>query len=113
MWTAGPTNPLSTDNQETALEAVQTSVPSLIDRIESGFNDALSANFDLEVVYIFGGGSIPLIKQTDLRNQLAESLQRKRSKALIVWVGEKYAQKLNEMGLKLLVDDLAAQYTNR
>ncbi len=108
-----PTNQIDKENKETALEAVQTSVPSLIDRIESGFNDALSANFDLEVVYIFGGGSIPLIKQTDLRNQLAESLQRKRSKALIVWVGEKYAQKLNEMGLKLLVDDLAAQYTNR
>lgn len=105
-----PTNEIDRENKETALKAIKTSVPSLVERIESGFNDALSANFDLEVVFIFGGGSIPLMQQTDLRQQLASALKRKRSKAIIVWVGEKYAQKLNEIGLKMLVDALASQY---
>ena len=102
-----PINKVDRENKETALEAIQTSVPSLVGNIEEGFNAALTANHALEVVYLFGGGSIPLIQQTDLRHQLVDSLQRKRSRAILVWVGEEYSQKLNELGLEMLANEIA------
>ncbi|WP_298491128.1 ParM/StbA family protein [uncultured Lactobacillus sp.] len=107
---SSPTNRIDEENKETALEAVRTSVPSLISQIEQGVNDALSANHDLEVIYIFGGGSIPLMTQTDLRERLNAILEQKRSKAVIAWAGEKYSQNLNEIGLRLLADEMAQAF---
>ena len=100
-------NRIEEENKETALEAVQTSVPSLINRIQSAVNDALDANFNLEIIYVFGGGAIPLMKNTDLRKELATNLENKRSKAIIVYPGENYAQELNEIGLNMLAEELA------
>ena len=73
-------------------------------------NDALNENNRLEVIYVFGGGSIPLGEQTDLKEQLQSALESFMSSAVLVWVDKEYAQKLNEIGLQLLAEALAKKF---
>ncbi len=105
-----PTSSIKKENKQTALQAVEDNVDSLVNDIEQKLNTILSKNTQLEVVYIFGGGSIPLIKMTNLRDNLTRNLRRKRSDAVVVWVGKDYAQRLNEIGLDLLVNAMAARF---
>lgn len=101
---------LDKEKQEIATEAVASSTGSLVESIKQNLNDALNENNRLEVIYVFGGGSIPLGEQTDLKEQLQSALESFMSSAVLVWVDKEYAQKLNEIGLQLLAEALAKKF---
>ena len=82
----------------------------MVESIKQNLNDALNENNRLEVIYVFGGGSIPLGEQTDLKEQLQSALESFMSSAVLVWVDKEYAQKLNEIGLQLLAEALAKKF---
>ena len=59
---------------------------------------SLTAN-DTDVVFVLGGGSIPMLKQSNLRRDLVELLQSLGSEAPVIGVDSKFAQWMNEIGL--------------
>lgn len=59
---------------------------------------SLTAN-DTDVVFVLGGGSIPMLKQSNLRGDLVELLQSLGSEAPVIGVDSKFAQWMNEIGL--------------
>ena len=59
---------------------------------------SLTAN-DTDVVFVLGGGSIPMLKQSNLRRDLVELLQSLGSEAPVIGVDPKFAQWMNEIGL--------------
>lgn len=103
---SNPSNKMDEEKKKMCLKAIDTSTSSLVLEIEENLNDILEENNNLEVIYIFGGGSIPLKNQTSLTNSIKDSLQRHRCSAALVWVDAKYAQRLNEIGLEILAKAL-------
>ena len=59
---------------------------------------SLTAN-DTDVVFVLGGGSIPMLKQSNLRSDLVELLQSLGSEAPVIGIDPKFAQWMNEIGL--------------
>lgn len=59
---------------------------------------SLTAN-DTDVVFVLGGGSIPMLKQSNLRRDLVELLQSLGSEAPVIGVDSKFSQWMNEIGL--------------
>lgn len=62
-----------------------------------------------EVVFIFGGGAIAMTKYTDLMTKIQDSLASFNGgrRVPVVLISNKYAQKLNAMGLKLFLDSIS------
>ena len=63
---------------------------------------------DTELVYVYGGGSIPMMNESNLREELNEKLKSFSGgyDVPVVWIDKKYAQYLNELGLKAVVEYL-------
>lgn len=108
-----PLTPAAQDRQEKAKQAVNDATPSLIDNIRDYLADALNANRRVKILYIFGGGSIPLMENTNFREELQDALNDLGSSALIIWVGKDYAQSLNEIGLDIYAQALAKEYAKK
>ena len=101
-----PSSEIEEENKEFALKAESTATPSLIRNIISSFHRIVSPTDNLDVIYVFGGGSIPLMEKTDFEKQLKNSLKTYRSSATIVWLGEDYSSIANELGLEILAKAL-------
>lgn len=67
------------------------------------------AGANIEVLYVYGGGSIPMLEQTALRQKLAAKLKDYSGgiDIPVIWVDASYAQILNEKGLELITNQLA------
>lgn len=62
----------------------------------------------LDVIYVYGGGAIPMAKHSNLRQQLM-TVAEKQGLGPVVFVPEKYSQMMNLMGLKMMADYRAQQ----
>lgn len=83
----------------------QDLVQSIIDSVSKIMGQA---SLNPNLVFVYGGGSIPLNRDTNLRQRLNDKLSSfNANRAIpIIWVDAKYAQKLNKLGLELLLDVL-------
>ena len=106
LLNSNPTNKIDKENKEFALQAEKTSTSNLVNRIVQHVNTILTVSDHLEVIYIFGGGSIPIMERTELRQQLMNSVADHRSSAVVLWVGKDLAQNMNELGLKPMADNM-------
>lgn len=64
-----------------------------------------SVSRQVDVIYVFGGGSIPLDESSRLREYLMETSAR-FGLGPVVFISRKYAQKLNLLGLEIFVKHL-------
>lgn len=62
-----------------------------------------SVNRQVDVIYVFGGGSIPLDKQSNLRSVLVKTAND-FGLGPVVFINPKYAQKLNLLGLEIYLN---------
>ena len=107
LLNSNPTTKIQKENQEFALKAEQTAMPALNRSIISNLNAILGTTDDLRTIYLYGGGSIPLVEKADLIDQINASLQNYRSDAPVIWLGEKFSSIANLMGLEILAKALA------
>lgn len=84
------------------IEAVDQSVEPLINQILTKVRYLISKNPKLQIIYIFGGGAIPLVEQYHLDQRLQDEINAKKLPIPVVWVGKEYAQNMNEMALEIL-----------
>lgn len=96
---------------EVAVEAVKKNIPTLIHKIKAEVSDMLRTNPELQIIYVFGGGSIPVNEYSDLKRQLKDLISKNMSDAVVVWVDQKYAQDLNVIGLNYLAKMRAKKMT--
>ncbi|MDX5114063.1 hypothetical protein [Lactobacillus crispatus] len=83
------------------IEAVDQSVEPLINQILIKVRYLISKNPKLQIIFIFGGASIPLIEQYHLDQRIQDEINAKKLPIPVVWVGKEYAQNMNEMALEL------------
>lgn len=62
-----------------------------------------SVNRQVDVIYVFGGGSIPLDKQSNLRSVLVKTASD-FGLGPVVFISPKYAQKFNLLGLEIYLN---------
>ena len=69
------------------------------------------ANSSTEVVFVYGGGSIPMKEQSDLRQRLSEKMKAFSGgfDIPVVWIDKEYAQLMNLNGLVKLVEMVSKQ----
>lgn len=90
-------------------EKIQENSNTLQTQIISGLTNLLRKNPATQVIYIFGGGSVPMIERYHLEERIKDRVSSLQSPAVVVWVGKEYAQDLNEIALKNISDYLKAQ----
>lgn len=66
------------------------------------------AGANVAVLYVYGGGSIPMLEQTELRQKLAQKMKDFSGgiDVPVIWIDKSYAQILNEKGLELVLNVL-------
>lgn len=77
--------------------------------ILTGLTSLLRKNPATKVIYVFGGGSIPMMERYDLGKKIKDRIKLLRTPAVLVWVGRDYAQDLNEIALDNIVSYLKEQ----
>lgn len=70
------------------------------------------AGTDIEAAFVFGGGSIPLLKETNLRQRLVDKLKGFAGgyDIPVIWIDPKYAQRLNMLGLTTYLKYFSKKY---
>lgn len=78
----------------------QDLVRSILDSVSKIMREA---HLNPDLVFVYGGGSIPLNRDTSLRLQLSKKLSsfNGNNSTPIIWVDKDFAQKLNKLGLEL------------
>lgn len=63
------------------------------------------AGANVEILYVYGGGSIPMLEQTALRQKLSQKMKDFSGgiDVPVIWINKSYAQNLNEKGLELIL----------
>lgn len=100
---AGP-NPFDPDSYKQVLDVIKSESSDLEEDIVNNISITLgSANLNPNLVFVYGGGSVPMLKDTNLRKEISDKLRSFNSgrDIPVVWVDKKYAQKLNLMGLEI------------
>ena len=85
--------------QEVVYDQLDQFVAEIIDKTSEVMRHA---GTDIEMVFVSGGGSIPLLKETNMREQLVNKLKNFSGgfDIPVVWISPDYAQILNLSGLK-------------
>ena len=101
-------SPLRRARQEKARQVVYSQIEPLADKIIDTVSQTMRIAKDTELVYVYGGGSIPMMNESNLREELNEKLKSFSGgyDVPVVWIDKKYAQYLNELGLKAVVEYL-------
>ena len=100
-------NPFDPDSYEQVTKVIGEASNKLKTEIINNTSKVIgSSSLNPSLVFVYGGGSIPMQRDTDLREELATKLRSFNAghDIPIVWVPKEMAQKLNLMGLKLLLD---------
>lgn len=103
-YLASGANPFDPSSYEQVLEIVKDNSSDLVQSILDSVSKIMrEANLNPDIVFVYGGGSIPLNTDTDLRTKLGEKLSsfNGNNQIPIIWVDKTYAKKLNELGLEL------------
>lgn len=99
-------NPFDPDSYTQVKNVIKDSSKKLETEIIDSVSKIMGTNsLTPSLVFVYGGGSIPMLVDTNLRDRLAEKLRSFNAghDIPIVWIPASKAQKLNLMGLELLL----------
>ena len=102
-------SPLAKRMQNKVRQTVFEQLAPFADKIvEAASKTMRKAGANVEVLYVYGGGSIPMLEQTKLRQKLAQKLKDFSGgiDVPVIWIDKSYAQILNEKGLELVLNVL-------
>lgn len=102
-------SPLAKRMQNKVRQTVFEQLAPFADKIvEAASKTMRKAGANVEVLYVYGGGSIPMLEQTELRQKLAQKLKDFSGgiDVPVIWIDKSYAQILNEKGLELVLNVL-------
>lgn len=94
-------------------KAVTSSTEEPIERIRQSVSDLFRNNNQIEIIYIYGGGSIPLRDNSNLQKILENVIDQFDLDTFVVWVPTKYAQNLNVMALGNAATALTNAYSKK
>lgn len=84
---------------------------SLQKKIINGITEFVNKNTTTDIIFIFGGGSIPMVERYGLKDRIKQRIEALNSSAaVVVWAGKDYAQNLNEIALKTVSDYMKNHY---
>ena len=99
--------------QNHAKEVTYDQLNQFVDMIIDKTSEVMRhAGTDIELVYVYGGGSIPLKSQTDMREQLVNKLKGFAGgyDIPVVWIDKQHAQIMNLLGLTMYLRYLTTTY---
>lgn len=102
-------SPLAKRMQNKIRQTVFEQLAPFADKIvEAASKTMRKAGANVEVLYVYGGGSIPMLEQTELRQKLAQKMKDFSGgiDVPVIWIDKSYAQILNEKGLELVLNVL-------
>lgn len=102
-------SPLAKRMQNKVRQTVFEQLAPFADKIvEAASKTMRKAGANVEVLYVYGGGSIPMLEQTELRQKLAQKMKDFSGgiDVPVIWIDKSYAQILNEKGLELVLNVL-------
>lgn len=102
-------SPLAKRMQNKVRQTVFEQLAPFADKIvEAASKTMRKAGANVEVLYVYGGGSIPMLEQTELRQKLAQKMKDFSGgiDVPVIWIDKSYAQILNEKGLELVLNIL-------
>ena len=102
-------SPLAKRMQNKVRQTVFEQLVPFADKIvEAASKTMRKAGANVEVLYVYGGGSIPMLEQTELRQKLAQKMKDFSGgiDVPVIWIDKSYAQILNEKGLELVLNVL-------
>lgn len=105
-------NPLNKQRHKAVTQIVYDQLEPFGDRIVTEVSKSLrKAGSDVDIVFVHGGGAVPMGKQSSLREKLSSKLMDYNGGQVVpvVWIGSKFAQNLNRDGLKLIVDSVKGE----
>ena len=74
-------------------------------RIITGITEFVNKYATTDVIFLFGGGSIPMVERYGLKERIQKRIaDLNTSAAVVVWAGKEYSQNLNEIALKTVSD---------
>ena len=103
-------SPFARKHQQRVQKVVYDQLEPFADEIVTAVSKTMrAANARAELIYVYGGGSIPMATQSSLRAKLADKLRRFTGgdEVPIIWIAPEYAQFLNEKGLELILSAIA------
>ena len=104
---AAKPSPLNRARYDAVQKVVFAQIEPFCDRIVAEVSRSLrKAGANIEVVYVHGGGSIPMKGQSQLRAKLNAKLKDFNGGQVVpvLWIDPKYAQNLNCEGLNYIVE---------
>lgn len=102
--------PMKKRRQDHAKEVVYDQLGQFVDEILDKTSEVMRhAGTDIEMVFVSGGGSIPLLKETDLRQRLVDELKGFAGgyDIPVIWITPDYAQIMNLSGLETYLKYMA------
>lgn len=102
-------SPFAQQHQQKVAEIVFDQLEPFADQIVQSLSKVMRlAGAKTELIFVYGGGSIPMRQQSHLREKLVEKLRKFNGgdDIPVIWVDPKYAQTLNEAGLELVLQAL-------
>lgn len=102
-------SPLAKRMQNKVRQTVFEQLAPFADKIvEAASKTMRKVGANVEVLYVYGGGSIPMLEQTKLRQKLAQKMKDFSGgiDVPVIWIDKSYAQILNEKGLELVLNVL-------
>lgn len=102
-------SPLAKRMQNKVRQTVFEQLAPFADKIvEAASKTMRKAGANVEVLYVYGGGSIPMLELTELRQKLAQKMKDFSGgiDVPVIWIDKSYAQILNEKGLELVLNVL-------
>ena len=100
-------SPLNRARYEAVQKVVFAQIEPFCERIVDEVSRSLrKAGANIEVVYVHGGGSIPMKDQSQLRTKLDAKLKdfNGGQAVPVIWIDKKFAQVLNRDGLNYIVE---------
>ena len=94
-------------------DAIEAVLDENIVPLSEGIVDAVSniltlVSNDLDVIYVYGGGSVPMAERSHLREQLVQLVDSMNATCSVIWIDKEFAQQMNEIGLEIALTVLAA-----
>lgn len=105
-----PTTKFNKGRKELIQSVIREQMDPFVDNILQTVSSVISKiGMAPELVFVYGGGSIPMSSESTLRKQLVESLDSFSAgyDVPVIWIDKDYAQLMNERGLKKIVDEIA------
>lgn len=93
--------------------AVAASTAEPIERVRQSVADLFKNNNQIEMIYLFGGGSISLKENSNLQSVLEKLIDQFDLDTFIVWIPNEYAQNMNVISLRNAADALTTAYSKK